>query len=275
MNSQYSSATIESYLTRNPLRSTDPKARIEELTERFQDGDCQAKDVLLCEIMPFVIKYASDFGGDHLPVEDKISCGTIGFAEAVANIKNFDASKGSFIAFAKIFAMRALSSGLKSNNTIRLSDSQYKKLAQIKKIAEAINPEGLGSVTDEEIAEEIDWHPKAIRRIRESGFAVGSLDAPAGDSEDSSPLIDMIADTNAIDPSEVVDTINPQAIVNNLLDQLPKKLKEVAVRLFGIGCDKETLEEIAKSSNQNAETIRLQGKKALKLMRQIVKKDLP
>jgi len=274
MTSQYSNLTIAQYLKDNPLSSTDRQGRIEELTQRIQKQDEDAKAALILESMSFVVSLAKEIGGEHLPIEDKISCGKIGLVKAVNNIENYDSSKASFLAFAKNSVMRDIYSGLNGNKTIRLPDHQQEKISLLKKIEEGITQEKMGSVSDEEIAQEIGLSCAEIRGIRASGFPVSSLDAPAGADADSSPLIDLIADPNAMDPSEVIDTINPQTYVKTLLSKLPDDLSEVAERRFGIDREKETLKEIAKTSKHTAENVRLQGIKAINLMGKIAKNDL-
>jgi RNA polymerase sigma factor (sigma-70 family) len=72
----------------------------------------------------------------------------------------------------------------------------------------------------------------ARRRGADAARVTASLDATVG--EDGSPLVDLLPDPDAVDPSRAVDEQETRRLVWSMLGALPKRHRDVLVRRYGI-----------------------------------------
>jgi RNA polymerase primary sigma factor len=84
-----------------------------------------------------------------------------------------------------------------------------------------------------------------VRSLRNAGRVTASLDEPVG--EDTTPLVNLIADPRAVDPAESAIAREQHDDVSAMLRLLPKPHREVLVRRYGLDGDSiESHEDIGR-----------------------------
>ena len=96
--------------------------------------------------------------------------------------------------------------------------------------------------TPEEIAEEVGKPVADVLKVLNYSERISSIDVPVADKERT--LIETIADDNSFSPENQLEDENLMTVLNEWLEQLPDKQREVLVRRFGLlNHEEETLEQ--------------------------------
>lgn len=99
---------------------------------------------------------------------------------------------------------------------------------------------------------------------------VSSVDAPL-DSDPDRTLLDGIADENAVDPVEVLQTGRVHACIDEWLGMLSDKQREVVERRFGLrGRAVSTLEQVGADVGVTRERVRQIQIEALQRLRKLL-----
>jgi RNA polymerase nonessential primary-like sigma factor len=127
--------------------------------------------------------------------------------------------------------------------------------------------------TTEEVADLLDKPISEVKRMLGLNERVTSVDTPIGDDEDRM-LLDAIPDESAVDPSAVLQDEKVHANLDEWLDQLNEKQREVVERRFGLhGYERSTLEEVGQEIGVTRERVRQIQMDALKRLREILEKE--
>ena len=86
--------------------------------------------------------------------------------------------------------------------------------------------------TPEEIAEEVGKPVADVLKILSLSERISSIDVPVADKEKT--LVETIADDNGFSPEYQLEDENLMSVLNEWLEQLPEKQREVLVRRFGL-----------------------------------------
>ncbi|HLU48595.1 MAG TPA: sigma-70 family RNA polymerase sigma factor, partial [Planctomycetota bacterium] len=115
-----------------------------------------------------------------------------------------------------------------------------------------------------EIAEDLDLPREEVRKALKLSRPPVSLNSPLGDEEDSC-FGDLIEDENAESPTSAVTQDMLRSRIDEVLDSLSLREREVVKFRFGIGRDSTyTLEELGKKFKVTRERIRQIEIRALK-----------
>ena len=119
----------------------------------------------------------------------------------------------------------------------------------------------------EEMAEALDRPVSEAKRLCGLKDRVGSVDVPLAQDSDQ-VLLDTIADTQALNPSDILQGEDLSSSIDEWLDELSVKQREVVVRRFGLrGHESSTLEEVGREIGLTRERVRQIQVEALKSMR--------
>ena len=122
--------------------------------------------------------------------------------------------------------------------------------------------------SDAEIADVTQLGVSTVRSLRSAPQVTASLDAPVGDGV--TPLVDLIADTHAIDPSEIAIAHEQHDDLSAMLQVLPDRHREVLVRRYGWdGRREESHKEIGRSLGVGEERSRQIERESLHRLRSI------
>jgi len=250
-----------------------PLLKIEEeikLAARVRKGDEAARQHMIRANLRLVVRIALDYRDFGLTLQDLISEGNIGLIKAV---DRYDPTKGGKLStYAAWWIKQSIQRALANQSkTIRLPVHAVSKISQIRKTARALSDKLGHEVSDEELAAELNMPLEKLIHLRSVAVHPASLDAPLGDSSDSSLLGDVVRDDAASSPSDSLGSKNVSADLANAISSLGEREAQIIRMRFGLdGNDEMTLEEIGKKFNVTRERIRQLEQLSIKHMRRLM-----
>ena len=250
-----------------------PLLKIEEeikLAARVRKGDEAARQHMIRANLRLVVRIALDYRDFGLTLQDLISEGNIGLIKAV---DRYDPTKGGKLStYAAWWIKQSIQRALANQSkTIRLPVHAVSKISQIRKTARALSDKLGHEVSDEELAAELSMPLEKLIHLRSVAVHPASLDAPLGDSSDSSLLGDVVRDDAASSPSDSLGSKNVSADLANAISSLGEREAQIIRMRFGLdGNDEMTLEEIGKKFNVTRERIRQLEQLSIKHMRRLM-----
>ncbi len=204
------------------------------------------KERLVAANLRLVATVARRYAGHGLPLEDLMQEGTIGLMTAV---ERFDWRKGyRFSTYAIWWIRSAINRAIVDQaGLIRLPAHITDTLSRISKL-QGILAQRLGRMpTEAEIAAEIGMSETDLSELLRDSVEPVSLDAPV-DEQGSSRLADMIPDTDTQDPVAAVTRYSLQDAIQNALEELLPREKQVLHLRYGLdGNEPHTLEETSRA----------------------------
>lgn len=245
------------------------------LAARIKKGDAAARSHMVRSNLRLVVKISRDYQGLGLPLLDLISEGNIGLMKAV---ERFDPEKGGKLStYAAWWIKQSIKRALANQSkTIRLPVHLVDKISKIRRVAVQMSEELGREPSDEEIAEEIGMSPSKVAQLKTAAIRPASLDAPIGD-DDSTEFGEIVGDTEAMDPFEMLRDKDLRDEVGDLLDVLDERERKIINSRFGLdGTPPKTLEEVGEKFGVTRERIRqLQNIALVKMRKALSKKEKP
>jgi len=265
---EYSSGTAESrsylhHLTRRRLLSFEEEV---ELSALIQKGNTQARDQLVEANMRLVINIARSYRTSLITIEDLIQEGAIGLMTAA---ERFDSSKGyRFSTYATHWIRQSISRAIDNKSkAIRIPAHVSESLRKIEKIRNVYTRELGEEPTPEQLAEELGISLRKVNMLLQANQEPVSLDMLVGE-EESTSLASLLNDTSAENPQDAVITAEMQEVLNNLLQILTPREREVMCQRMGFEGDAaHVLQEIGEKlqiSRERVRQIELQALRKLK-----------
>ena len=236
------------------------------LAKRIKRGDKKAREHMITANLRLAVKIARDYQGLGLPLLDLINEGNIGLMKGV---QRFDPKKGAKLSsYASWWIKQAIRRALSNQSkTIRLPVHVVDKMAHIRKAEVKLRETLDREPTAEEVADHIGLDAGRVRRYRDASRAPLSLDSPIG-HEDSTPISEVVADSNAAAPFDRIIGDNDNELVQEVLATLDARESRILAMRFGLDDRKpKTLEEIADRFGVTRERIRQIQEQALRKMR--------
>ena len=223
-----------------------------ELAKRIVSGDEYAIEELVKANLRFVIAVAKDYQNQGVPLADLISEGNYGLITAA---KRFDHTKGyRFISYAVWWIKQGILQCLNDNSrTVRLPANMINKMSKVRKEIEKFEKDNERSPSYSEV--EYLHIPKCVylsSPINEEGQELGSML-----SDDAFGCPDQIEEEN--------DTIKKH--LENAMEILSEREKEIVNCYFGINGESMTLESIGDEFDLTKERIRQIKEAAIRKIR--------
>jgi RNA polymerase primary sigma factor len=246
-----------------------------KLARRIKRGDAEARSIMVRSNLRLVVKIARDYSNYGLPLLDLISEGNIGLMKAV---ERFDPKKGGKLStYAAWWIKQSIKRALANQSkTIRLPVHLVDKIAKMRRVSNQMTEELGREPTDDELAEEIGLSSAKVSALKSAAIRPTSLDQPIGD-DDSTEFSEIVGDSEAQDPFEMLRDKDLRDEVGDLLDVLDDRERRIINSRFGLdGKQPKTLEEVGEKFGVTRERIRqLQNIALNKLRKALNKKERP
>ncbi len=246
-----------------PLLSREEE---EALAKRICEGDSAAREKLINCNLRLVVSIAKRYSGRGLVFLDLIQEGNIGLMKAVAK---FDYTLGyKFSTYATWWIKQSITRAISDQGkTIRIPVHMSELMNRFNRTRRFLTQE-LGREPDEnEMAEKMEISVRMVREIESNSVSLISLDTPVGDEEDTS-IGDFVPDKESLMPEELANARMLAEALNEALDSLTPREREVLILRYGLADGKSrTLEEVGKMMKVTRERIRQIETKALRKLR--------
>ena len=237
---------------------------------KFQKG-CEASRHRMIESnLRLVVKISRRYVNRGLELLDLIEEGNLGLMRAV---EKFDPELGyRFSTYATRWIRQTIERALMNQTrTIRLPVHVVKELNVYLRASRTLAQRLDHAPTPEEIAEEVGKPVADVLKILSLSERISSIDVPVADKEKT--LVETIADDQGLSPENQIEDENLTSALNEWLDQLPEKQREVLVRRFGLqNHQEETLEQVGREIGLTRERVRQIQVDALRRLGDVLRK---
>ncbi len=237
-----------------------------ELARRAKQGDEKALERLIQANLRFVVSVAKQYQNQGLPLGDLINEGNLGLIKAA---KRFDETRGfKFISYAVWWIRQSILQALaEQSRIVRLPLNKVGALNKIGKKLSQLEQEFEREPSANELAEELDMSVYEVADTLKSAGKHISMDAPFAQGEDNK-LLDVIPSENEPMPDHGLMRESLRKEIEEALDTLDQREKEVVKLYFGIGYEHPlTLEEIGEKFKLTRERVRQIKEKAIRKLR--------
>lgn len=238
-----------------------------------REGDEAARNRMIESNLRLVVKITRKYHNRGLALLDLINEGNLGLMHAV---EKFEPERGfRFSTYATWWIKQSIERAIMNQTrTIRLPVHVIKELNIYLTAAKKMTREFGREPSAEEIAKYLDRPLEEVKQALHLTDDAISADAIIGNSEEGGKsLMDMLPDTNLINP---VDTLVQEDLSNSLtqcLEALDERQRQVICRRFGLeGFERQTLEEVGDAVGLTRERVRQIQLLALKDLRRALVK---
>lgn len=238
-------------LSKLPLLTFDEE---KELCVRVKRGDENAKKKLIESNLRLVVSIAKRYIGSKLSFMDLIQEGNIGLIKA---IEKFDPNKDfKFSTYAHRWIKQSLIKAIADlGKNVRIPVHLLDEISTYNKTYQEIFQKTGKEPTSREIAQEMNFPLKKVKKLEEIIYGNTSLDMDLGDDHKST-LGDLVEDINTMRPDQVVEKEMIRDNLEKILDMLDPRESKIIKMRYGIDGPKYTLEQVGAEFDVTRERVR-------------------
>jgi RNA polymerase nonessential primary-like sigma factor len=255
-----------------------------ETATRARAGDFAARQSMIEHNLRLVVSIAKGYLGRGVPLSDLIEEGNLGLMHA---IDKFEPERGfRFSTYATWWIRQAVERAvMNQGRVIRLPVHVVRELQQVLRARRMLENdpafnqrkgfEGDG-VRVEDVAALLGRDVQDVAELLAMAEAPKSLDASTDRNDEDHTLGDSMADELAVDPTGVTHNHEVEKLLDNWIDALSTREKEVLEGRFGLhDREPETLEVLSDRLGLTRERVRqIQNEALLKLRRHMVRQGI-
>jgi RNA polymerase primary sigma factor len=229
----------------------------QDLARRIQDGDMEARDLLIRSNLRLVVNIARNYYGRGIAMADLIEDGNLGLIRAA---EGYDISYGTrFSTYASFWIKQSIKRAMANTcRTIRLPAYLVELLTKWNKAKNALTIPGQPKPTEAQIAKKAGITKKQQRLLKKAQHLQQVTTTP-NQQEDGGDILDMVA----IDQTERLYSADEIEILLKFVGKLPPQEADIIRMRFGMDCDELTLKEIGEIMGVTRQRIRQIEAKAI------------
>ena len=259
------SAALEKYLQEISKETMISAEEEVELAQRIKKGDKKALERLTKANLRFVVSVAKQYQNQGLSLPDLINEGNLGLLKAA---ERFDETRGfKFISYAVWWIRQSILQAISEQSRIvRLPLNQVGSVNKINREINRFEQLNERRPSVDEIAEKVDLPQDKIDEAMNINGHQISVDAPFVEGEDNS-LLDVMANNDAPMADNLLVMESLKAEIQNALNALNERERNVVEASYGINQPELTLEEIGYKFGLTRERVRQIKEKAIRKLR--------
>ncbi len=253
-------------------------AELDRRGDRLSEEECQRLEKIIEEAeeaaeefvranLRLVVSVAKRYTSSGMSLLDLVQEGNVGLMHAV---DRFDVRRGfRFSTYATWWIRQAISRAIANNGrTIRLPVQAGDLVSKVRRAQATIESEKGRRPSVEEVAAECGVAPAKVRQTLTLPLEVCSMSEPHGADADME-LGDIIPDTEASSPFDIVAESMLPAQIRSLLESLTERERRVIYLRYGLDRGKpRTLDEVGQLFSLSREQIRQIERRALMRLRE-------
>lgn len=271
----YTTDSMKAYLKdigNYSLLTPEEEVALAAAVKKGGDDAEAARHKLINSNLRLVVRFAKTYRGRGLSYLDLIQEGNIGLIKAV---EKFDHTMGyKFSTYATWWIKQSMTRALADHSrTIRLPVHMHESILKLRKAERELSTMLDHNPTDREVADYLHIPESKIKEINSLSQDAISYDTPVGEDGDSQ-LVDFLEDSSNANPSEVVSTSMLRHDLDEVMDILTPREKNVIYMRFGLDGGKTyTLEELGAQLGVTRERVRQIEVKALTKLKRPTRRE--
>lgn len=252
-------------ISKIPLLTADEEKEL-AYAIRYGENEDRARKKLIASNLRLVISIAKKFLWSRLSFMDLIQEWNTGLIKA---IEKFDPDKDfKFSTYATRWIKQSITKAIADmTKNVRIPVHLIDEINAYNKASQNLFQTLWRQPTAKEVAKELGFPIKKIKKLEEVIFGNVSLDAEVGDDGKDS-LWDLLADESTLRPDQHVEREMIKANLEYILDMLDEREAKIIKMRYGIDGPKYTLEQVWAEFNVTRERVRQIEQKVLQKLKE-------